>query len=1461
MRPNSGEGGLQTSEYQLAHTTVWTNLQSPCQTGSTLDQVVNTTVLTNLQPTCQTGSTLDPCISCLALTYQPKNLGLPRTLMCKIVTPTQTWLLRALIDPGSQISAIKKSTAEKLKLRGPKRTLKFGACGAQKIEFNNMTAVNFKIASLDESFVTDFNVEAITMPRVTCDIAKIDIDPQNYSHLKNVKFSEQLPMDEASITEVELLIGEPNTTYLFKDLIVGEFDEPAAALYKIGNCLTGTANPKNGENHLSMFATATYEEDPIEEIKAYFSLENLGIEDPSTANQLTAEEQRAEELMQQHTYYDEVNKCYFTRLLWADQPIEFTNIRRATAAATRVVRRFSKDGQEDMWKSIQKVYKTNLDLGISELVPSHDLKKKENFHYITQSMVFKPESSTTPIRPVFNANQEFGDNKTSFNKRLLEGANYLPQLAALLIRFRYYSNVALLDISKLYSRIRLPTEDAEFQRFFWSEEKMGPNDEQAKLKSFRHTRLIFGSRSSPYQAQWVLRLHAQRHQNFYLENCTYLDDIFIGDASPDKVQKELKNLIWVLQEGDFPPQKIVANNISILRDLDESQKGPTDVHKIYGQTWDLQNDLLSLNFKKEMPVMEKTFTKRECLSQLMQIYDILGIAQPYTLLAKIIFQTSCEIKTAWDDELPDPLQRNYQKWLADYPLLSQIKIKRCVLPPNGGKICYLASFSDASDIAIGVNIYVVSEDDDGNRYSELAFVKAKVLPLSQTRKKAWTTPRGELAAAQLSARAANYVAEALTTVVGAKPNIYFFSDSAITLYRLKKPSEMFTTWVANRLQYIQDTTRVEQWKHVKSHENPSDISSRGSSLGELLKSTLFFKGPKWLTERNPSFVDVNELSQDESTLDCKEIKQAFKGPHMNVLFSTLDEEDDVIKSILEKTGHWRKSVHIIAWIRRFLKNAQQKVESGGTRNCMGQSGTNPTSKNMSLRSKSKQKKNLNINYDELYLHSSEVVNAEHILFKYAQSQEFAEEISTLSQGETISKNSSIRKLLPIWDEEEGLLKHNSRIIGYQPIILPKDHIVTKLFIHDVHKKFGHSGPSITLYKLRKSVWVTSGRLQVKKAIYQCACRKTILLYEQMGKIPSWRTCDTQIWSRVGTDVLGPFFVKPDKIPACQKRGNEEEEEPKTIKTFAILWTDLVSRGVMVDLLYSADTEGVLRSLRKLTSIYGSAKIYYSDNASYYKKSSVELKAFMASIDWPKIRKQVSLFNGDWLFSTEAAPFRNATSERLIFSIKEALRKVIKKNILPFSELATSLLEISAYTNNRPIGFLSSDPNETMKPVSPSMLTIGREIEVLGEYTGKDPNLQELYYHRTKTIQSFIKNWTALYLQQLSPTKKWLEKNPFKIKEGMVLFIKDENKMRDLWKAGVVTKIIRSKSDNLPRTLQLRTATSKQLVRPVQKCAIPEWQITHEEDQPTSHFLNIADVAIPELSEQKDLKDYLNHKQL
>ena len=93
-----------------------------------------------------------------------------------------------------------------------------------------------------------------------------------------------------------------------------------------------------------------------------------------------------------------------------------------------------------------------------------------------------------------------------------------------------------------------------------------------------------------------------------------------------------------------------------------------------------------------------------------------------------------------------------------------------------------------------------------------------------------------------------------------------------------------------------------------------------------------------------------------------------------------------------------------------------------------------------------------------------------------------------------------------------------------------------------------------------------------------------------------------------------------------------------------------------------------------------------------------------------------------------------------------------------------------------------------------------------------------------------------------------------------MFIKDENKMKDLWRKGIVTKVIRSKTDQMPRTIQLRTATSKKITRPIQKLAIPEWQITEEEDElPTSHTLRIEDIAIPEMIEEKEIQKYLTLK--
>ena len=83
--------------------------------------------------------------------------------------------------------------------------------------------------------------------------------------------------------------------------------------------------------------------------------------------------------------------------------------------------------------------------------------------------------------------------------------------------------------------------------------------------------------------------------------------------------------------------------------------------------------------------------------------------------------------------------------------------------------------------------------------------------------------------------------------------------------------------------------------------------------------------------------------------------------------------------------------------------------------------------------------------------------------------------------------------------------------------------------------------------------------------------------------------------------------------------------------------------------------------------------------------------------------------------------------------------------------------------------------------------------------------------------------------------------------------------QDLQKKGLVTKVSRSKTDQLPRTIQLRTSKSKKIIRPIQKLAIPEWEIIDDDTQPTIQLLRIEDIAIPELTEQEDIKHYLSIK--
>ena len=93
-------------------------------------------------------------------------------------------------------------------------------------------------------------------------------------------------------------------------------------------------------------------------------------------------------------------------------------------------------------------------------------------------------------------------------------------------------------------------------------------------------------------------------------------------------------------------------------------------------------------------------------------------------------------------------------------------------------------------------------------------------------------------------------------------------------------------------------------------------------------------------------------------------------------------------------------------------------------------------------------------------------------------------------------------------------------------ILHKDYIVTRLFLlHDVHHKFGHSGPSLTLYKLRKS-GIENGYLQHQLHPSEMQYQKGWC--QQLNK--QWQRITPHIWSRhIWSDQIWLAIFGPTQI--------------------------------------------------------------------------------------------------------------------------------------------------------------------------------------------------------------------------------------------------------------------------------------------------------------------------------------------
>ena len=347
----------------------------------------------------------------------------------------------------------------------------------------------------------------------------------------------------------------------------------------------------------------------------------------------------------------------------------------------------------------------------------------------------------------------------------------------------------------------------------------------------------------------------------------------------------------------------------------------------------------------------------------------------------------------------------------------------------------------------------------------------------------------------------------------------------------------------------------------------------------------------------------------------------------------------------ERHSSLTKVINIVAWVHRFINNClchRSRRNSGP-------------------------------------LSSPEISFATVRVWRTLQHQSYGHEITQLQQGRLLHKSSQIGKLNPALDNE-GLLRVHTRLKYAElppemkyPIILPYSHI-TVLLVRFQHILMKHAGIEALLTSLRNTFWIIGARRIVKYVIRYCIyCQRhdSQPLSEVAAPLPHHRVRQAPPFARIGMDMARPLYIRNSNR-----------------KYYIFLITCCCTRSIHLELTPSLNLSDTLLGFRKFAARRGVPSVVYSDNAPTFGAMP---------------RKLAELYGPhapSWNNIAPRSPWQGGWWERLVRSVKMALRKTLGNGMLSHKELEVTLYEVEAAINTRPITRLPVNSDE-IGPLTPA----------------------------------------------------------------------------------------------------------------------------------------------------------------
>lgn len=1262
----------------------------------------------------------------------------------------QTISLRGLIDPGSQVSFITTKAVQRLQLKPIVTNAKiFGIGQTYSGTSTKSVTISFQPhSSSDHQFKANF----LTIPQITGTMPHSTYDCANWSHIHNLNLADPFFNRNGPIDM--LLSAEVYSQIVLPQIQRGKPSEPIAQNTLIGWILFGGSSSSTSTTNLSLHSIV----DIDARLRLFWESEEL-----LPIVKFKSPEDIASENHFQETHSRDATGRFVVRLPFkSDGPISLGSTREnAIQRLLQIEKKFSKDPQLAVdYKAFMTQYE---ELG-------HMRREPENKHsyFIPHHPVIKISSSTTKLRIVFDASFK-SSTGNSLNDLLKVGPTIQDDLTSLIIRWRKYPIAFTADLEKMYRQIMIHNLDQKYQRILWRESPSDP------IQDFKLLTVTYGTACAQFLAIRALHQLAIDGASQYplasqrILNDFYVDDLLSGSYEVSEALKIQTQLRELANTAGLNLRKWASNHDVLLQSIpiaDREIKTSLliefdDTIKSLGIQWNPNTD--KFTFQSSLESSSGKTTKRSILSEVSKLFDPIGWLSPLIIRSKILMQQLWILSVGWDDPLPSNVVTQWQNLREDLQRVNLFSLPRSMAHHSSRSNVELHGFSDASIHAYAAVVYSRILQSDNTYIITLIAAKSKVAPIKQV-----TLPRLELCGAHLLSKLLRKVSRDLKIV---NTHIYAWCDSTIVLHWLQGHPNRLKTYVANRVSEILEHSEIQRWRHVSGTTNPADCATRGLDVESLKSHHLWWNGPQW-------------LHQSEAHWPSTAPPAPALIPDIKTITLTSTATDDVLHHLIHSHSSATRLVRTFAFMLRFIFNVRQSSHRH----------IGP-------------------------LTPSELSIALHKLICNAQQLSFTKEYRTLQAQREIHPPSSLLNLHPFIDDAQRLLRVGGRLQNSSlsfdvkhPIILPKDHHLTRLLILQTHLNTLHGGPELVSTMLRQRYWIINIRSAVRLIIHQCTrCYRfnAIKSTQLMANLPKPRVQVDRPFTHTGVDCAGPINLRMSK-----GRG------AKSYKAYITLFVCLGTKAIHIEAVSDLSSPAFLAAYRRFTSRRGLPQHLYSDNGTNFVGASRILRK-EAGIHLLQVSEdlvnEVANNGSTWHFIPPASPHFGGLWEAGIKSMKLHLKKIIGDSTLTYEELSTLLSQVEACLNSRPLCPTTADPSD-LSALTPGHFLIGSALLAPPENVtlSLNTNIHTRWQLVQKMRNDFWKRFHREYLIRLQNRPKWASKSP-NLEINDLVLIMDDNIPPCHWPLGRIVQT-HPGSDDLVRVATVK-CQSGIIKRPIAKLAL------------------------------------------